>query len=242
MRHLNAAYALLAVMVICAGAAPIGLQAATDSRNQAAPVTGSSRIGDSSVSTPVLQHRVTRYRLFPSDQIAVTFPLTPEFDQTITIDPDGYGSLKGAGDVLLAGLTTEEAVAAIKSAYAKVLNNPIVDVELKDFNKPFFVVTGQVNHPGKFDLRGPTSAVEAVAIAGGMNSAAKSSQALLFRRVDESRYEVTRLNLKNVLNGKQMEDAELRPGDMLYIPKNAISKIERFIPSSGFGAYYQLQP
>jgi len=188
---------------------------------------------------PALQARDARYRLFPSDEIAITFPLTPEFDQDVTIEPDGYASLTGAGDVRLAGLTTGEAVAAIKSSYAKVLHDPIITIALKNFNKPFFVVTGQVNHPGKYDLRGTTFATQAVAIAGGMTLSAKASQALLFRREGGGQYEVTRVNLKRLFSGREPEDTELQPGDMLYVPRNVVSKIERFIPSSGFGAYYQ---
>lgn len=213
-----------------------GIAAASDRSSSAV------RASAPDIESPVLKARDSRYRLFPSDEIAITFPLTPEFDQDVSIEPDGYASLTGAGDVRLAGLTTGEAVTAIKAAYARVLHDPIVTVELKNFNKPFFVVTGQVNHPGKYDLRGTTSATEAVAIAGGMTAAAKGSQALLFRRVDGARYQVTCVNLKGILNGHDLEDAELRSGDMLYVPKNVVSKIERFIPSSGFGAYYQLQP
>lgn len=209
---------------------------------QSTSVADSNRANAPTVRLPALQRRNARYRLYPSDEIAIKFPLTPEFNQTVTIEPDGYASLTGAGDVRLAGLTTEEATTAVKTAYAKVLHEPIVSIELKDFDKPFFVVTGQVNHPGKYDLRGPTSATEAVAIAGGMTGTAKWSDALLFRRADGSQYEVTRINLKRILNGRELEDAELQPGDMLYVPKTTISKIERFIPSSGFGAYYQLHP
>ncbi|MGH9737990.1 MAG: polysaccharide biosynthesis/export family protein [Candidatus Acidiferrales bacterium] len=201
-----------------------------------------SASGKPTLDSPVLQRRGGRYRLYPSDEIEVTFPLTPEFNQTVTIEPDGYASLMGAGDVRLAGLTTEETVAGIKAAYTSILHDPIITVELKDFNKPSFVVTGEVKHPGKFDLRGPISATEAVAIAGGMTADAKASQVLLFRRADGSRYEVTRVNLKQILQGKDLEDTELLPGDMLYVPKSVISKVARFIPSSGFGAYYQLQP
>lgn len=204
--------------------------------------TSNSPSSNASSNVPVLQRRGVRYHLYPSDEIAVTFPLTPEFNQTLTIEPDGYASLSGAGDVRLAGLTTKEAAATIKSAYRKILHDPIVTIELKNFNKPFFVVTGQVNHPGKYDLRGPTSATEAVAIAGGMTGSAKASQALLFRRAEGSRYEITRVNLKRILAGREQEDTELLPGDMLYVPRSFISKIQRFIPSSGFGAYYQLQP
>jgi polysaccharide export outer membrane protein len=228
--------ALLAVCICTqANAGPakaIGLSAGVN-REHAAHASASI------IASQTLNAHGERYRLFPSDEIMITFALTPEFDRDVTIEPDGYASLSGAGDVRLAGLTTEEAVAAIKVAYAKVLHDPIVTVELKNFNKPFFVVTGQVNHPGKYDLRGATSATQAVAIAGGMTSAAKASHALLFRRVDGGRYEVMRVNFKRIFGGHESEDAALQPGDMIFVPKSVSSKIERLIPSSGFGAYYQ---
>jgi polysaccharide export outer membrane protein len=161
----------------------------------------------------------------------------------VNIEPDGYAALSGAASVRLEGMTTDEAAAAIRAAYTNVLRNPVVTVELKDFNKPYFVVGGQVNKPGKYDLRGFTSATEAVAEAGGFNNTAKHSQVLLFRRVNDDWYEVRSLDLKRILAGHDVnEDAEIESGDMLYVPQNFISKITRFIPSSGAGAYYQLHP
>jgi polysaccharide export outer membrane protein len=140
-------------------------------------------------------------------------------------------------------MTTDEAAAAIRTAYSKLLRDPIVTVELKDFNKPYFVIGGQVNKPGKYDLRGYTSASQAVAVAGGFNDTAKHSQVLLFRRMDDQWYEVKSLNLKRILAGHNVnEDAEIQAGDMLYVPQNFISKVKRYIPSSGMGAYYQLHP
>jgi polysaccharide biosynthesis/export protein len=190
---------------------------------------------------PALQHRDDRYRLCATDAIALTFPLTPEFDQTVNIQPDGYASLAGVGDVRLEGLTTAQSVEAIRAAYSKVLNNPIVTIELKNFDKPYFIVNGQVHSPGRFDLRGYTTATQAVAIAGGFEDSAKHSQVLLFRRVNNDWYEVKNLNLKHILQGHDVnEDPEIRSGDMLYVPQNFISKIKKFIPSTGVGTYYQL--
>jgi polysaccharide export outer membrane protein len=173
--------------------------------------------------------------------IAVSFPLTPEFDQTVNVQPDGFVSLAGAGEVYLQGRTIQESAAAIQGAYSRILHDPIVTVELKDFNKPYFIVGGQVNKPGKFDLRGYTTATQAVAIAGGFNEAAKHSQVLLFRRVNNDWYEVKPLNLKRILQGHDVnEDPEIRPGDLLFVPQNLISKVKKFMPSEGMGAYYQL--
>jgi hypothetical protein len=48
--------------------------------------------------------------------------------------------------------------------------------------------------------------------------------------------EAKKLDLKKMLSaGNLSEDLHLRPGDMIYVPKNAISKIKPFIPVPGVG-------
>ncbi|MGD0543296.1 MAG: polysaccharide biosynthesis/export family protein [Candidatus Acidiferrales bacterium] len=215
---------------VAANGAPVG---------PATAKSGKQIPGKSDGDHPILQHRNARYQLCASDAIVLTFPLTPEFDQTVNVQPDGFVSLAGAGDVHLEGLTTREAVVAVQVAYAKILHDPLITIELKDFNKPYFTVGGEVSKPGKFDLRGYTTATEAVAIAGGFNDSAKHSQVLLFRRKDDNWTEVTTLDLKHVLKGLDInEDPEIRPGDMLFVPQNFLSKIKKFIPNSSFGGYY----
>lgn len=49
-----------------------------------------------------------RYRLGQGDVIELNFPFTPEFNQTVTVNPDGFVTLQVAGDVKVVGLTTEE--------------------------------------------------------------------------------------------------------------------------------------
>jgi len=223
MRELNFVTLTAALLFTC-GSSP----AAQD--HGAAPAAVSADV----------QHRDARYRLSASDVVALTFPLTPEFDQTINIEPDGFASLAGVGEIRLGGLTLDESVAAVRTAYANVLHDPIVTIELKDFNKPYFIVSGEVGKPGKYDLRGDTRATEAIAIAGGFNEASKHSQVLLFRKVNGDWYEVKPLDLKRILQGHNVdEDPEIRPGDMLYVPQNTFSKIKKFIPTSGIGTYYQ---
>ena len=240
---------LIAFLLACTGPAlaqqkPLADNLTPTPTATAAPAGHASSILNSEdspgIAPAALQRRDGRYRICASDVLALTFPLTPEFNQTVNVEPDGFASLAGAPEVHLEGLTTQESAAAIQTAYAKVLLNPVVSVQLKDFNKPSFIVNGQVKSPGRFDLRGNITATQAIAIAGGFTDAAKHSQVLLFRRVGDDWYEVKRLDLKQILKGRNIsEDPEIHPGDMLVVPQNAISKIERFIPRSGVGAYYQ---
>ena len=192
-------------------------------------------------SSSGLHKRNWRYRINPSDSVEITFQLTPEFNQTVTVQPDGYITLRDVGDLQAAGHTLPELTESIKSAYSKILHDPIISVDPKDFERPYFVVGGQVGKPGKFDWRGDVTLTQAIAIAGGFTEASKHSQVLLFRRVSDQWTEAKIINVKKMLNsGNLQEDPELKPGDMLFVPKNALSKIKPFIPTVSAGAYVPL--
>lgn len=187
---------------------------------------------------PVLQHRNHRYQLHSADVLGLDFPFTPEFNQTVTVQPDGFITARGIEDIHVEGMTLPEASNSLRIAYGRILHDPVINIELKDFEKPYFIVGGEVGHPGKFDLRGETTVAQAVAIAGGLKDSAKHSEIVLFHRVPEGWIQVKRVNLKKMLKDANLEeDAYLQPSDFLYIPKNNISKFQRFIPSSSMGVY-----
>ncbi len=180
--------------------------------------------------------RNPRYTLQAGDVFDVIFEFSPEFTQTVTVQPDGFVTLKGVGDEQIAGMSTPDAVAAIKNAYSNILKNPTVTISLKEFEKPFFVADGMVTHPGKYPLRTDTTLMEAIAIAGGVTDSAKRSDVLIFRRVSSQWMETKAINLKRMLKNKDLsEDIVLQPGDMIYVPQSASSKVRRYIPAPGLG-------
>jgi len=186
--------------------------------------------------SPTFQQRYPRYQLRPGDTFSLEFAFTPEFNQTITVLPDGFINLRGAGDLHIAGKTVPELTAAILGAYDKILNKPSIIVSLKDFEKPYFIASGQVQHPGKYELRADTTLVEGIAIAGGLTDSAKHSQVLLFRKVSSDWMEGRILDVKKMLNRKNLsEDLHLKPGDMIIVPQSKVSKIRRYIPATGLG-------
>jgi polysaccharide biosynthesis/export protein len=190
-------------------------------------------------AVPQLQTRESRYEIRSGDSFDISFELSPEFNQSgITVQPDGYVTLRGVGDVQVDGQTVPQLTQTLRMAYGKILNNPIITVELKDFEKPYFVADGQLGHPGKYDLRGKVTLTEAIAIAGGFTEASKHSQVLLFRRVDDRWTEAKIFNVKQMeKTGNLAEDPFLRPGDMLFVPKNTFSKISRYVPTGSFGTF-----
>jgi len=178
------------------------------------------------------------YRLQPRDVVEISFTVAPEFNQSLTVQPDGYVALKDAGLVDAQGLNIAEFAEAVKKAYAGYLHDPQVAVALKEFEKPYFIVGGDVGKPGKYELRSDTTLVEAVQIAGGLTQQAKHSQVVLFRRVDGELMEARLVNLKKLLKQNDLkEDAHLRPGDLVYVPQNSISKISRFLTKPSVSMY-----
>jgi len=226
---LAAAAVMLAATV--AGEAPAWAAPQSQSGTEQA---SASRPG--AADRPLLEKRAPRYQVRSTDVLKISFPITPEFDQTVTVQPDGYITLRAAGDLYIQGMSVPEVIEAIKRAYAKTLHEPLIDVLLTDFEKPYFIAGGQVEKPGKYDLRGDTTVAEAVQIAGGFTEKSKHSKVVVYRREPDGWLKVSQLDLKKMLNQNDLtEDVHLHPGDLIYVPQNGLSKIKSFIPSTGLG-------
>jgi len=209
---------------------------ASAQRELARPV--SENVNSTSVSArsaeehPQPTERNPRYKICRDDVLLLSFPLSPELNQKVIVQPDGFIALQNAGYIYIQGLTVPGVVEAVKKAYAGTLHDPIVDVDLADFQKPFFTVLGQVGKPGQYDLRYDITVTQAIAVAGGFEPTAKT-QVFLYRAVSSNWAEVRELKIKDLLNGKNIaEDVHLRPGDMIFVPEKAITKFRKYVPYS----------
>jgi polysaccharide export outer membrane protein len=191
-----------------------------------------------SASDLTFRDRYPRYKLRSGDQFDLIFELSPEFNQQgISVQPDGFITLRGVGDVHVAGQTVPELTATLHNAYNKILHDPLISITLKDFEKPYFIADGQIGRPGKYDLRGDTTLTEAVAMAGGFLDSAKHSQVLLFRRVNDDWMSAQVVDVKKMQSQRKLrEDPLLHTGDMVFVPKNRISKLKPLFPSASLGA------
>src|SRR5882724_10503249 len=186
--------------------------------------------------TPAQRPRLTafgaadRYVLHPGDVLDIEYRYTPEFNQTVSVQPDGYISLQMGGDLKVAGRNLEQVRNLILARARTRLESPELVVVLKEFQKPYVVVAGEVLQPGKFELREQLTAIQAVLLAGGFKDSAKSSQILVFRKLNADTAEVRALNFKTMHRTTDLEnDLTLQAGDMILVPRNRISKIERYV-------------
>jgi protein involved in polysaccharide export with SLBB domain len=119
-----------------------------------------------------------------------------------------------------------------------ILHDPVIYVDPKDFEKHYFLVGGQVEKPGKIEWRGDVTLTETTTMAVGFTDAAKHSGVLPFRRVSDQWTQAKIINAKKMLKSRDLqEDPLLQPGDMLFVPKNSISRSSP-PPTTAVGTYY----
>lgn len=228
-------FVVLAGLNVSAGQSDSQKTTAMASPSSAVPAASTSVSGNE----PQFQTRDARYKIAPGDSFDITFDLSPEFNQTgVSVQPDGFVTLHGVGDIKVQGQTVPQLTETLRKTYGKILNDPAISVVLKDFQRPYFIADGQVSRPGKYELRGDTTLTEAIAMAGGFLETAKHSQVVLYRRVDDNWSSAQIVDVKKMETSHSLrEDPFLHPGDMLFVPKNRLSKIKPFIPNTGMGAY-----
>ena len=86
-------------------------------------------------------------------------------------------------------------------------------------------IRDRVEEPGRFELNGPTSITQAIALAGGWNNGGNLKQVIVFRRDQQWQLMALRLNLRRGLNGLDPllnEEIWLRDSDVVLIPKRPI--------------------
>jgi len=168
-----------------------------------------------------------RYRLTPGDVFELKFPFVPELDQTLSVQPDGYVTLREVGDVRVQGRTLPQVRADLLEAYESIVREPVFTITLKEFEKPYFVASGEVSKPGRYDLRGATTLTQALALAGGSTKHGRLSQVVVFRYHTENAVSARQVNVNQMYSKHDLsEDPLLQPGDIIFVPKTTLGKID----------------
>ena len=189
-------------------------------------------------SKPQLETRDSRYHLHTGDVLGVTYRYSPEYDATATIQPDGYVDFPMLGELQLSGLTVDQARERILAKANTRLNDPDITVILKEFEKPYYIVGGEVGTPGRYEIRGPLTALRAVEIAGGIRETGKANQVLLIHPISETDATTRLINIKKIMKkGDISEDAAIQPGDILIVPKTRLAKVEPYVKLANPGSY-----
>lgn len=158
------------------------------------------------------------YTIGPDDVLSVLFWREKDLSGDVVVRPDGLITLPLLNDVQAAGLTPDQLRAKLTEAAAKYVTDPNVTVVVKTINSRRVFITGQVAKAGPYPLAGPTSVLQLIATAGGLQEFAKSDKIVILRN-DGGKQVTFRFNYEQVMEQKNLQqNIELRPGDTVLVP------------------------
>lgn len=109
------------------------------------------------------------YRVGPEDLLTIEIYGQDKLNREVRVNGQGEISLPLVGVVPVAGLTTVEIEKKLTALYdARFLVNPQITVKVKEFRHQRVAVTGAVVKPGVYEIIGPRTLLEVLALAGGI--------------------------------------------------------------------------
>jgi protein involved in polysaccharide export with SLBB domain len=167
------------------------------------------------------------YRIQPGDQLDISFYLSPEFDQDVTVRPDGNVSMPVVGNVRVQGQTPGQLEKNLNRLYSTELRDPKTTVRIDKSPGQVVYVEGQVGKPGAVPLQTGMTAMQAIAASGGMTDTAGPGKVFLIRRDGCGTARGQALQLDRVLNQKSNEeDVALLPSDIVVVPRSGIAQFD----------------
>jgi polysaccharide export outer membrane protein len=148
------------------------------------------------------------------------------------VTPAGKIQLPAVDSVFVQGLTPEEAKQEIDARYNNTVPGVEVTIDLAQRASRFIYVVGEVANPGRFELVGPTTAMQAIALAGGWQIGSNLRQVVVFRRGSDWRLMATMLDLRGALYGRRpvpADDIWLNDSDIVLITKSPIQQVDEVI-------------
>ena len=159
------------------------------------------------------------YRLGPGDKLRIEVYKDSQLSQSVQVRPDGKITLPLIGDLEASSHTPIELRDTITTSLKEYITNPTVTVIVVEALASQVYVMGEVTRPGTMQLHGPTTILQALAMAGGFKEFANTKEVKVLRpRGDgNTSMETIRFNYKDVING-DAKPFYLRSGDTVIVP------------------------
>lgn len=168
------------------------------------------------------------YRLGPGDEVEVKLPFHGEYNDRVTVGPDGRFTLPLIGELRVEGMTVAQLTAELERRYRRDLANPRVSAAIRAYASQKVFVGGEVNNTGLYNIPGRIGVMEAVLMANGFTDAARTTEVVLIRRTPDGRAMMRTVDVAAYVAG-QAQDVPLRAFDVVFVPKTTIAEVDQFV-------------
>ena len=198
------------VLVVYSMAMPLALPAFAEEMDNSAMIRRP-------IQPPTGSQPDPSYRLGPEDKLRISVWDNKELTLDLVVRPDGKISMPLLQDVAAEGLTAAQLAANIQGGLSAYIVEPYVTVIVLEVNAPKYYVIGYVGKPGTYPLRGDTSVLQALALAGGFTQWA-SPRSIKLIRATRGKQEVRKINYYNLIDDKGKGNYLLKSGDTIVVP------------------------
>lgn len=149
-----------------------------------------------------------------------------------TIHPDGTVRLPKIGAIPAQGMTVDELKREVNLRYERIVSGLEIEPGINAEAQHFVYITGEVTLPNRYQLIGPTSVTQAIALAGGHRLGANLRHIVIFRYAEDWRVTTTCLDLRGAILGKDPTPADniwLRDSDTVIVPQSGIKSMNNFV-------------
>jgi polysaccharide biosynthesis/export protein len=160
------------------------------------------------------------YKIGPNDLMDVEVFGVPDLKRTARVNAGGQISMPLIGNVLIAGLTAQQAETLIAEKYAqKYLQNPEVSVFIREFTTQRITVEGAVGRPGIYPITGSVTMLKVLALVGGGASYADLTDVALYRQGEKGEQIKQSHNVEKIRAG-EMEDPVVMAEDVIVVKRD----------------------
>ncbi len=158
------------------------------------------------------------YVIGPEDVLHIRVWREEALTMTVPVRSDGMISLPLINDVQASGLTPLQLRDSLTEKFKAFIDNPTVTVVLMEANSFKVFVTGEVRNPGVFRLRGETTLLQIITMAGDLTDEANPRKMVIIRR-EHGKDKRLDINYSGIISGVNPEaNVVLRPGDTVVVP------------------------
>ena len=154
------------------------------------------------------------YKVGPSDVLLIRVWNEPAFTGPVAVQENGKITLQLLGDLEVGGKTPIQIQNELSEALKKFVVRPLVTVTVSEVGSRRYYMDGLIARQGEYALVTPTTILEAISRAGGLQDFANQKKIYVLRG-DQRIY----FNYKDVIRGKHLDqNILLKAGDHVVIP------------------------
>ena len=160
------------------------------------------------------------YRVNPGDLLRIDVWNEESLAREALVRPDGMIALPMAGEIDTTGRTPAQVGEEIAEALSRFLKDePRVVVSLLEARGNKIYVLGKVARPGEYVINSETDVMQALALAGGLNSFAAENDILVLRRRPDGSQAAIPFAYARVKGGDDLDsNVVLQSRDVVVVP------------------------